>query len=144
MIAFWPEGIKNKGQFSDCMGHVMDFMPTFVELANATYPKTFNGHAITPYTGNSLVAALKGDNKQVHKQLFNEHYRARYVRDGEWKMVSLSNDTTWRLYRINEDETELNDVSAQNPEVVKRLSEQWRAWANTHQVFPKPVNRNRN
>lgn len=142
MIAFWPAGIKQKGKFTDCAGHVMDFMPTFVQLAGAKYPKTYNGHTITPYTGSSLVAALKGSNKQVHKQLYNEHYRARYVRDGEWKMVSLANDTTWRLYKINQDETELNDVSAQNPDVVKRLAAQWRAWANTHQVLPKPGNRN--
>lgn len=142
MIAFWPAGIRNKGRFSDCVGHVMDFMPTFMQLSGAQYPKTFNGHNITPYTGASLVAAFKGSNKQVHTTLYNEHFRARYVRDGEWKLVSHSNDTTWHLYKINQDETELNDLSAQHPDVVNKLSQQWRAWANTHQVFPKPGRKN--
>jgi arylsulfatase len=87
------------------------------------------------------LAALKGSDKQVHTTLYNEHYRARYVRDGEWKLVSLANDTTWHLYKINEDETELNDLSAQNPAVVQKLAQQWYDWANTHQVFPKPGGR---
>lgn len=138
MIAYWPKGIKSKGGFTDHLGHVMDFMPTFLEVAKAHYPKTFNGHNITPYTGISLLPAFEGEQKKVNNALYNEHFNARYVRDGEWKLVSLSNDTTWRLYKINQDETELNDLSVQYPDVVSRLAHQWRQWANTHQVFPKP------
>ena len=33
MIAYWANGIKNKGTVSKTLGHVMDFMATFVELA---------------------------------------------------------------------------------------------------------------
>lgn len=138
MIAFWPNGIRSKGSFTDQMGHVMDFMPTFLELAGAPYPSTYNGHAITPYTGISLLPALEGKKGQAHTALYNEHFKARYIRDNEWKLVSLANDTTWHLYRINQDETELNDLSAQHPEVVSRLSARWWQWAGTHQVFPKP------
>ncbi|WP_222597303.1 hypothetical protein [Chitinophaga pinensis] len=50
--------------------------------------------------------------------LYNEHFNARYVREGDWKLVSLSGDSTWHLYKINQDETELNDLAAQHPEVV--------------------------
>ncbi|HKZ66276.1 MAG TPA: arylsulfatase [Chitinophagaceae bacterium] len=138
MIAYWPNGIKSKGGFTDHLGHVMDFMPTFLEVAMAGYPKTYNGHHIIPYSGISLLPAFEGKEKKVNNALYNEHFNARYIRDGEWKLVSLSNDTTWRLYKINQDETELNDLSAQYPDVVSRLSDQWRQWANTHQVFPKP------
>ncbi|GAA0537475.1 arylsulfatase [Chitinophaga japonensis] len=138
MIAFWPKGIRSKGGFSDHLGHVMDFMPTFMEVANARYPQTYNGRQITPYTGVSLLPALEGKGGKEHDALYNEHFNARYVREGEWKLVSLAGDTTWRLYKINQDETELNDLAAQHPDVVKRLSGQWRQWANTHQVFPKP------
>jgi arylsulfatase A-like enzyme len=141
MIAFWPAGIKSKGKFSDCVGHVMDFMPTFLQLSGAQYPTTYKGHTITSYTGASLVPALQGSNKQVHTTLYNEHYKARFIRDGEWKLVSLANDTTWHLYKINQDETELNDLSAQHAAIVQKLSQQWYAWANTHQVFPKPGSR---
>ena len=140
MIAFWPKLIQTKGGFSDQPGHVMDFMPTFLEIADARYPKKYNNHDITPYTGRSLLPALKGDIQNSSATLYNEHFRARYIRDGDWKLVSLSSDTTWRLYKIDEDETELNDLSDRYPAVVKKLAAQWREWALTHQVFPKPTN----
>lgn len=116
----------------------MDFMPTFMEAAGAKYPKTYNGHNITPYTGISLLPAFEGKETQGHDALCNEHFNARYIRNGEWKLVSLSGDSSWRLYRTSQDETELNDLSAKYPDVVSRLAGQWRQWANTHQVFPKP------
>ncbi len=138
MIAFWPNKIKAKGTLSTHMGHVMDFMATFLDVADATYPENFGGHAITPTTGVSLLSAFTGKEGNVHDTLFNEHFRARYIRDSEWKLVSLSEDTTWHLYKINEDQTELNDLAAKYPDVVKMLAERWRQWANKHQVFPKP------
>ncbi len=138
MIAYWPKGIKAKGGFTAQLGHVMDFMPTFLDVAKASYPQTYKGHNITPYAGISLLPALEGKKQQEHDALYNEHFNARYVREGDWKLVSLSGDSTWHLYRINQDETELNDLAAQNPEVVSRMAAQWRQWANTHNVFPKP------
>ena len=138
MIAFWPKGIQSKGGFTDRPGHVMDFMPTVLELANAHYPKTFNKHAITPFTGRSLLPVLTGSGRSEPMVFYNEHFRARYIRNAEWKLVSLDTDTTWRLYRINEDETELTNLSAQHPDIVNKMAIQWREWAVTHQVYPKP------
>lgn len=137
MIVYWPKGIKTSGILTNHLGHVMDFMPTFLEVANAKYPASFNGHAITPFTGISLLPVLKGEKEMIHNTLFNEHFKARYVRDAEWKMVSLSGDSTWHLYKINEDQTELNDLAEAHPEVVSRLANLWSEWADTHQVFPK-------
>jgi len=138
MIAYWPAGTKAKGGFNQHIGHVMDFMATFMELAGAHYPDNYHGHAITPMEGVSLVPALKGSSKNKQRILCNEHFKARYVRDSEWKLVSLANDTTWHLYQIDKDETELNDLAARYPEVVKRLEAEWSSWAKEHHVYPKP------
>jgi len=139
MIASWPKGISlKKGSMTSELGHVKDFMATFVELAGAQYPKEFKGHQITPMQGRSLVPSFKALPVAENEAIFNEHYRARYVRFQGWKMVSLSNDTTWHLYRINEDETEINDVAAQNPDKVKELNKMWHTWASNNHVYPKP------
>jgi arylsulfatase len=42
------------------------------------------------------------------------------------------------LYKIKEDQTELNDLAAQQPAKVQKLAAQWQQWARTHQVYPKP------
>ncbi len=139
LVAFWPKGITaKKGSYSAQVGHVMDFMSTFVELTGATYPATFRGHAITPTTGISLVPSFRGQATQGHESLFNEHFGARYARQGDWKLVSSSRDSTWQLFNLATDKSETQDVAAQHPDKVRQLESQWHQWANTHQVFPKP------
>jgi arylsulfatase A-like enzyme len=138
MIAFWPKGITaKKGSYTDQVGHVMDFMTTFVELANAKYPGNYKGHTIKPMQGLSLVPALKGKVAIGHQTLFNEHFNARYVRSGDWKMVNLANDSTWHLYNIKKDKTELNDIAVQHPDKVKELAAKWQEWAKENHVLPK-------
>ncbi len=139
LVAFWPKGIKAKrGSFSAQVGHVMDFMPTFVELAGVTYPKIRNGHAITPTTGISLVPSFVGKLSPGHESLFNEHFGARYVRSGDWKLMSTSRDSTWHLFNLATDKTETEDVATQHPDKVNQLASRWRQWAKAHQVLPKP------
>jgi arylsulfatase A-like enzyme len=140
MIACWPKGITaKKGSFNNHMGHVMDFMSTFVELAGARYPATYKGHAIPASTGLSFVSTFSGQQTRGHEQLFNEHFGARYAREGDWKIVSGSgNDTTWHLFNLAVDHSETADLATQNPVKVKHLDSLGRVWANTHNVFPKP------
>lgn len=142
LIAYWPRGITvNKGGFNNSIGHVMDFMPTFVALAKTHYPAVYHGNKILATTGTSLVSSFKNNNNAGHDQLFNEHFGARYARSGNWKIVSLSNDTTWHLFNLAEDKTETHDLAAEYPEKVKALQIRWYEWAQTHQVFPKPGSR---
>lgn len=139
MIAFWPKGIKApKGSITSQLGHVKDFMATFVELASATYPKQYKGHEITPMQGKSLAAAFKGNVSKVNEPLFQEHFGARYVRYNGWKLVALAKDRIWHLYEISKDETEINDLAAKYPDKVKELDKMWQDWANSNKVFPKP------
>ncbi|MGI4729187.1 MAG: arylsulfatase [Janthinobacterium lividum] len=141
MIAFWLKGIKaKKGGFNPYVGHVMDFMATFTELADAKYPTVYKGHTIPATSGISLVPTFSGKQTGGHENLFNEHFGARYARSGNWKLVSHSNDTTWHLFNLANDRTETADLSSKFPKKVKQLDSLWHLWANTHQVFPKPKN----
>ncbi|MCC8408405.1 arylsulfatase [Mucilaginibacter sp. UR6-1] len=139
MVAYWPKGIKMKsGSISPQMGHVKDFMATFMELAKAKYPKTYKGHTVMPTQSHSFATSFKGK-PTADEPLFNEHFGARYVRYKNWKMVSHGGrDTAWHLYEINKDETELNDIAAAHTAEVTRLSNQWQQWAKDNYVYPKP------
>lgn len=140
MIAFWPKGITTKkGSFNSHVGHVMDFMSTVVELSGAAYPTSYKGHAIPATTGISLVPSFSGQQNKGHQVLFNEHFGARYAREGDWKLVSGSGrDSVWRLFNLATDHSETVDLAAQYPDKVKQIDSLWRQWANTHNVFPKP------
>jgi arylsulfatase len=137
-IAFWPKGIhENKGGISRQVSHVMDFMSTFIDLAQTEYPKKFEGRNITPTQGISLVPAFEGKAESARPALYNEHFGARYIREDGWKLVARNNEE-WHLYRINDDETELNDLSDEFTAKKKELEEKWQNWALNHQVLPKP------
>ncbi|GAB2561471.1 hypothetical protein GCM10027085_60850 [Spirosoma aerophilum] len=143
LVAFWPRGITaRKGSYSAQVGHVMDFMKTFLDLTGAVYPKTYKGHAITPTTGVSLAPSFAGKPSVGHELLFNEHFGARYARSGNWKLVSSSRDSTWRLFNLAIDKSEIQDVAAKYPEKVRQLQGLWHHWASTHAVFPKPGKKN--
>lgn len=137
LIAFWPAGIQlSKGSISGRAGHVMDFMATFVELAGAKYPTVYNGQSITPYQGRSMVPAFTAADAIGHDTLFNEHFGNRYVRSDGWKLVARRGEP-WRLFRINDDETELNDLAAKYPAVVAKLDKMWQEWAAANKVLPR-------
>lgn len=139
LVAFWPKGISaRKGSFSHQVGHVMDFMKTFLDLTGAVYPATVNGQAITPTTGVSLVPSFAGKRVAGHETLFNEHFGARYARSGNWKLVSSSRDSTWSLFNLATDKAETEDVAARYPDKVRELQKRWQQWAVSHQVFPRP------
>ena len=81
MIAYWPKGIAGKkGAISNSLGHVMDFMPTFLQLANATYPTTYKGNTIKPMQGISFKDVFDGKITAGHDMLFNEHFGNKYAR----------------------------------------------------------------
>lgn len=137
LIAFWPKGITaKKGSFTERTGHVMDFMATFVEMAHCSYPVSFNGNSIKPLQGLSLLPAFTNKKGKNHAVLYNEHFGARSVRDDEWKLVAR-NKEDWHLYRMSIDETELNDLSKQFPDIVKKMDALWQEWSKQNLVLPK-------
>ncbi|MEM9479071.1 MAG: arylsulfatase [Verrucomicrobiota bacterium] len=128
-IVHWPAGIeaKNNGQIRHQVAHLIDLMPTFVEVADAEYPTVFEENKIHPMEGKSLIPHLNSDST-IDRTLFWEHEGNRAVRDGAWKLVGSRNGP-WELYQIDKDRTELNDLAASNPTKLDELKEQWDAWA---------------
>jgi arylsulfatase len=138
MIVSWPAGIKVKGSKTNQIGHVMDFMATFIDVAAAKYPGEYNGNMITPLEGKSLAPLFSGRKIQGHDALFNEHEGSKYVRMQDWKLVVAGPNKKWQLYDLSKDYSELNDLASQYPAKVKELSGMWDKWAAEHHVLPKP------
>ena len=61
LIVHWPAGIKAKGELRSTPGHVIDIVPTVLELAGIEKPKEWKGEPIPEAPGKSLVPALKED-----------------------------------------------------------------------------------
>jgi arylsulfatase len=137
LIAHWPAGISARGELRFQQGHVIDIMPTIVELTGGVYPKEFKGKPIVPMEGRSLVPAFS--NKPIEREaLFWEHEGNAAVRAGDWKLVRLGRKGMWELYNLKTDRTELHDVAEEQPERVKMMAATWEAWAVRTHVRPYP------
>ena len=138
LIAHWPAGISAVGEPRDQPGHLIDFMPTLVELAGATYPTEYGGEAIQPMEGVSLVPAFADDRPLDRDPIYVEHEGSRAVMDGIWKAVARGSTGPWELYDTQVDRTETQDLAARQPGELARLSAMWEDWANRVRVFPRP------
>lgn len=138
-IIHWPRGVKTRGQSDNQTGrlvrspaHLIDLMPTFVEVAGAEYPKEFKGHPIQPVEGLSLVPHFSATESLPvslsHRLFYWEHEGNRAIRDGNWKLVG-SREGPWELYDMGRDRTELNNLVEKEPAKVAELKSRWDAWA---------------
>ena len=130
LIVSWPRGIAavRRGAIERQPAHVIDIMATVTAATGAAYPRAYKDHAIQPMEGVSLRAALDGRPLNRPRPLFWEHEGNRAVRSGNWKIVSVYPEA-WELYDIAADRVERNNVAARHPDIVKRLSDEWDAWA---------------
>ena len=136
-IVHWPAGIKENGAVKTQAAHIIDIMPTLLELSGATYPEEFNGNTIDPYMGESMVSAFTNtEEAPINETLFWEHFGAAALRQGDWKLVKLDGNADWELYNLKEDRTEMNNLAAKYPERLKAMQEEWNAMAKTTDVFP--------
>jgi arylsulfatase len=134
-IVRWPAKIKQPGSISSQLAHVTDIMATYVDVAAAKHPDSFEGHAIQPLEGKSLLTIFEGKPRPHPAPVFWEHEGNRAVRLGQWKLVAR-HARDWELYDLDADRTEQNNLAAAQPDRVKEMSALYDAWANRCNVLP--------
>jgi arylsulfatase len=133
LVVHWPRGIAAKGALRTPAGHVIDILPTLVEVCGARYPAGAAAGQVLPLEGRSLVPAFAG--KPLDRPyLAWEHEGNRAVRTDKWKLVGLK-DKPWELYDLDTDRVEQENLAAKYPEQVRALAAQWDKWADRCFVF---------
>lgn len=150
LIVFYPGGNLEKGGIRTQYTHVVDFLPTTLELTGSDMPKVINGYKQTPLEGVSFAYAVTApdnnieDRKKVQYFEMNSSYAL--YKDG-WK-VQFPNgsvnkqvrpffpDTDVHLYNLKEDFNEANDLAAQYPDKVKSMLKEFDKLAKKYNVYP--------
>jgi arylsulfatase len=128
LVARWPQVIE-AGTTTNQVGHIIDFMPTFLEMADADYPSEHAGEKLLPVEGRSLLPILKGKQRDGHDWLYWEWAGTRAVRHGDWKLVGGRGTKDWELYELAADRTETKNLAAEHLDRVKDMADHWHAWA---------------
>lgn len=123
LIAHWPQGIAARGELRHNPGHVIDFVPTALELAGGKRPEPLPNQPAAP--GRSLVPAFARDGTVPHEALWWQHEGNRAIRIGDWKLVAAGNDAPWELYNLGTDRGETKNLAREQTQKVQELTERW-------------------
>ncbi|WP_020529071.1 arylsulfatase [Flexithrix dorotheae] len=134
-IAFYPKKFQ-EGEIIHEPTHIVDIMPTLLEIGNAKYPKNYKGKTLQPYEGSSLVDLMKGEKKDLNRTLFFEHLGNAGLIEGKWKLVKNHNQP-WELYNLEDDRSETNDLAEESAVMLQKLINKYEKWAAKNNVLSK-------
>jgi arylsulfatase A-like enzyme len=122
LIVHWPKGIAARGGLRHNPGHVIDVVPTLLDLAGG---EPFAGQPVPPPPGKSLVPVLAKDGTVSHEYLWWLHEGNRALRVGNWKVVAAGEGAPWELYDLTADRAESHNLAARHPDQVRELAQRW-------------------
>jgi len=137
---------------------VMDVMPTLLEVARVKHPGTqYRGKQVLPMKGQSMLPVLQGITETVHEPDYVmgwELFGKKAIRQGNWKLLQepaqidfwkkrnpVLQPYDWQLFNLENDPSELTDVSGQNPEKLKEMIMLWDHYQQENEIIiPNQVN----
>jgi arylsulfatase A-like enzyme len=141
LIVSGPAVKRAKGSINAGLMHVADIMPTLLEIAGSSYPKSYGGHELPALLGKSWGPVLAG---QAESPRTDQDYLAwelfgnRAVRQGDWKLrweYKSFGKGDWELFNLAKDPSERRDLAAENPDKVKSLIALWDSYVRTNNVI---------
>jgi arylsulfatase A-like enzyme len=160
-IVHWPRGISAKGEVRTQYAHIIDLVPTILDVLGIEPPAAIRGVTQSPLQGVSFAktfddAAAISDH---HTQYF-EMLGSRAIYHDGWRavcpwpgpsfaeagmgfgqpisadMLAELDSTAWELYHVDDDFAENNDVAADNRAKLIALIGTWYVEAGRYGVMP--------
>lgn len=141
-IVSWPAKIKDGGSIRTQYHHLVDVVPTILELSGLPAPTSVNGVSQLPIHGTSMAYTFTNANAKTTKKVqYYEMLGSRAIWSEGWTAVtwhkkdSSWDDDIWELYS-EEDFTQSNNLATKQPEKLSQLQKIWQDEAIKHNVFP--------
>ncbi|TYC66104.1 arylsulfatase [Stappia sp. BW2] len=155
MTVTWPAKITDKGGKRDQFLHVIDVVPTILEIAGITPPEAVDGITQAPMDGKSFAYLFDKENADAppprdtqYFEMFgqwglwqNDWFLATKVNRAPWDAFGPANEDplnnqVFELYNLKTDPTQTTDIAAEHPDMVRNLKETFIMEATKYQVFP--------
>jgi arylsulfatase A-like enzyme len=155
MCVSWPGRIKDAGGTRTQFHHVIDVVPTILELCGIAAPDQVNGIKQKPIEGVSMAYSFpKADSKKPSKRttqyfemmgvraLYHEGWvacttplRPPWILNGP-VVQAPATAYKWELYDITKDWTQDHDLAASRPDKLKELQDLFWREARKYEVLP--------
>ena len=147
MVVHWPKGIKAKGELRDQYTHCIDVVPTIYECLGIELPKEVKGYTQWPLEGTSFKYSFEDIKAPTQKPsqfyvmlgtraLWRNGYKIDALHAGLPSDWGHFEDDKWALYHTDTDRTEVHDISAQEPELLKEMINLWYVQAGQYNGLP--------
>ena len=123
-IVHWPNGIKDPGKIRHTPGHLIDIVPTMLDLAGG---KPI-AEGAPPMPGRSLAPAFARDRSIGHDFLYFNHSNNRALRQGDYKLVATGKQGPWELYDMRRDRAEQHNLIQDQPARAAKMAAQWESF----------------
>lgn len=139
------KNISQKGSIDHTtLLHVTDLFPTILEYTHTQRPSSYRHTTLAPLYGKSFAQSLTDANaspiRASNDALCFEMKEDKAVIQGKWKAVQLTpphgDGTTWKLYNLETDLAEQNDLSEVYPAKLKELIKLWKEYAKSVGYIP--------
>lgn len=155
MVISWPNVITDKGGRREQFMHVIDVVPTILEVSGIPAPEEVDGVKQAPIEGTSFAYTFPKENAEEpshhHTQYFEMMGQWALYNDG-WLLSTKVNRAPWQafgpanpdplnnqvlqLYDLNTNMNQTDDIAAEHPEKVAEMKELFIKEAEKYQVFP--------
>ena len=149
MVISWPKVIKDKGGIRSQFIHLIDVMPTILDVEGLQAPEFINGVKQVPLDGRSFASTFTNkDAPEFRKTQYFEVFSNRAIYNDGWVATHQHTlpwrqdvapgygNEKWELYNIDKDFAEAQDVSAMYPEKLKELKILFDKEAQKNDVYP--------
>jgi arylsulfatase len=155
MVVSWPKRIRDKGALREQFIHVIDIVPTLLEVTGIAAPEVVDGIKQKPIEGTSFAYTFDAENAKApsrHKTQYFEMMGQWAIYHEGWLMSTKVNRAPWQafeaanpdplnnqvfqLYNLEESWNQSHDIAAKHPEKVKEMRAMFLEEAKKYQVLP--------
>jgi arylsulfatase A-like enzyme len=152
LIVVYPKLIKQGGGIRTQYGHVIDVLPTTLDVLGFKPPETIREIEQKPIEGTSLAYTIDDANAPSrHRVQYYYIFGSRAIYQDGWKAslaypnhfipnVASANkpfdENAWELYNLNDDYTERLNLAQKDPEKLAALKALFEQQAQSHQLYP--------
>ena len=155
MAMSWPGHINDAGGLRRQFHHVIDIVPTILEVTGISAPDTINGIKQRPMDGVSMMYTWDKANANTPSRRTTQYFEMlgnRAIYDDGWVAATTPANLPWapsigtppdvltgykwELYNVMADPTQSNDLAATMPDKLKQMQDLFYSEAKKYDVLP--------